>query len=169
MASDALCGLAGGEPGEAAYREAYPDADAETLFELVNSDWLFRMPSLHLAQAHAAGGGPTFLYQVSLEASAAGFGACHGIDVPLVFGVYQGLGLMLFGPEPPASAVALGDVMRSQWAAFAADGDPGWPPYAAGRRLTRIFDDPPDVVRYPQEASLHIWDQHRFDVLDLRS
>jgi para-nitrobenzyl esterase len=74
---------------------------------------------------------------------------------------------MLFGPEPPASAVALGDLMRSQWAAFAADGDPGWPPYAPGRRTTRIFDDPPDVAPYPEEASMHIWDQHRFGVLDL--
>jgi hypothetical protein len=74
---------------------------------------------------------------------------------------------MLFGPEPPASAVALGDLMRSQWAAFAAAGDPGWPPYAPGRRTTRIFDDPPDVTPYPEVASLHIWDQHRFGVLDL--
>jgi len=165
-ASDALRGLSGGEEGEAAYREAYPGADAETLFELVNSDWLFRMPTLHLAQAHAAAGGATFLYQVSFESS---LGACHAIDVPLVFGVYQGLGQLLFGPEPPASAVALGDLMRSEWAAFAADGDPGWPPYSAGRRLTRIFDDPPDVVPYPEQASMHLWDQHRFGVLDLRT
>ena len=69
-ASRALHGLAGAD-GEAAYREAYPDADAETLFELVNSDWLFRMPTLHLAQAHAAAGGRTFLYQVSYPASEA--------------------------------------------------------------------------------------------------
>jgi para-nitrobenzyl esterase len=166
-ASAALRGLAGGAAGEAAYREAYPDADAETLFELVNSDWLFRMPTLHLAQAHAAAGGRTFLYQVSYPASEAGLGACHAIDVPLVFGVYSGIGRMLFGPEPSASAVALGDLMRAQWAAFAAHGDPGWPAYAPGRRLTRIFDDPPDVVAYPQDASLHIWDQHRFGVLGL--
>jgi para-nitrobenzyl esterase len=166
-ASQALCSLAGGADGEAAYREAYPDADAETLYELVNSDWLFRMPTLHLAQAHAAAGGRTFLYQVSYPASERGLGACHAIDVPLVFGVYRGIGQMMFGPEPPASAVALGDLMRSQWAAFAADGDPGWPPYAPGRRTTRIFDDPPDVVPYPEGASLHIWDQHRFGVLDL--
>jgi para-nitrobenzyl esterase len=166
-ASQALRDLAGGQDGEAAYRAAYPDADAETLFELVNSDWLFRMPTLHLAQAHAAAGGRTFLYQVSYPASEGGLGACHGIDVPLVFGVYQGIGRMLFGPEPPASAIALGDLMRSQWAAFAANGDPGWPPYAPGRRTTRIFDDPPDVVPYPEEASLHLWDQHRFGVLDL--
>ena len=167
IAGHALRGLAGGEAGEAAYREAYPDASAETLFELVNSDWLFRMPTLHLAQAHAAAGGRTFLYQLSYPASEAGLGACHALDVPLVFGVWEGIGRMLFGPEPPASAVALGDLMRSQWAAFAASGDPGWPPYAPGRRSTRIFDDPPGVARYPQEASLHIWDQHRFGVLDL--
>lgn len=166
MARQVLHGLAGGADGEAAYREAYPDADAEALFELVNSDWLFRMPTLHLAQAHAAAGGRTFLYQVSYPASQNGLGACHVIDVPLVFGVYQGIGRMFFGPEPPAGAVALGDLMRAQWAAFAADGDPGWPPYAPGRRTTRIFDDPPDVVRYPEEASLHIWDQHRFGVLE---
>ncbi len=166
-ASQALRDLAGGQDGEAAYRAAYPDADAETLFELVNSDWLFRMPTLHLAQAHAAAGGRTFLYQVSYPASEGGLGACHGIDVPLVFGVYLGIGRMLFGPEPPASAIALGDLMRSQWAAFAANGDPGWPPYAPGRRTTRIFDDPPDVAPYPEEASLHLWDQHRFGVLDL--
>jgi para-nitrobenzyl esterase len=165
-AGRALRGLAGPD-GEEAYREAYPDADAETLFELVYSDWLFRMPTLHLAQAHAAAGGRTFLYQVSYPAPVAGLGACHAIDVPLVFGVYHGVGRMLFGPEPPASAVALGDLMRAQWAAFAADGDPGWPPYAPGRRTTRIFDDPPDVAPYPEEASLHIWDQHRFGVLDL--
>jgi para-nitrobenzyl esterase len=74
---------------------------------------------------------------------------------------------MLFGQVPAASAVTLGNLMRSQWAAFAADGDPGWPPYAPGRRLTRIFDDPPDVAPYPEQASLHIWDQHRFGTLDL--
>jgi para-nitrobenzyl esterase len=173
MASQALRALAPSGPGtaggsgEAAYRVAYPDADAETLFELVKSDWLFRMPTLHLAQAHAAAGGRTFLYEVSYPASEYGLGACHVIDVPLVFGVYAGIGQMMFGAEPPAAAVALGDLMRSQWAAFATDGDPGWPPYAPGRRITRIFDDPADVAPYPEGASLHIWDQHRFGVLDL--
>ena len=171
-ASDALRALgpadgADGAGGERAYRTAYPAADAETLYELVLSDWLFRMPSLHLAQAHASAGGRTYLYEVTYEAPAGGFGACHAIDVPLVFGVYSDLGQMLFGAEPPAGAVTLGNLMRSQWTAFAADGDPGWPQYTPGSRLTRIFDDPPAVTRYPEEASLHIWDQHRFGVLDL--
>jgi para-nitrobenzyl esterase len=170
LASDALAGLGpvGGGPtdAEGAYRAAYPDADPETLFELVHSDWLFRMPSLHLAQAHAAAGGRTFLYEFRYPAAVGGLGACHAIDVPLVFGNFEALGQMLFGPEPPAGAVALGDLMRRQWAAFAASGDPGWPPYAPGRRLTRIFDDPADVASYP-EASLHLWDQHRFGAIEL--
>jgi para-nitrobenzyl esterase len=167
LARHELAGLAPGRDGEAAYREAYPDADPETLHELVKSDWLFRMPTLHLAQAHAAAGGRTFLYELTYPASEGGFGACHAIDVPLVFGVYKGLGRMLFGPEPPASALRLGDLMRSRWAAFAADGDPGWPPYAPGRQTTQIFDDPPEVTRYPERESLHIWDQHRFGELEL--
>ena len=169
-----------GGDGEAAYRAAYPDADPDRLFELVHSDWLFRMPSLHLAQSHAAAGGRTFLYEVCYEApgaseardtpwapGAADLGACHAIDVPLVFGVDGELRQMLFGPEPPAGAVALGNVMREQWAAFAAAGDPGWPPYSFGHRTTRIFADPPDVTGYPEIASLHLWDQHRFGVIDL--
>ena len=171
LASDALAGLGpeGGGPtdAEGAYRAAYPDADPETLFELVHSDWLFRMPSLHLAQAHAAAGGRTFLYEFCYPAAVGGLGACHAIDVPLVFGNFQALGQMLFGPEPPAAAVALGDLMRRQWAAFAASGDPGWPLYAPGRRLTRIFDDPADIASYPEQASLHLWDQHRFGAIDL--
>jgi para-nitrobenzyl esterase len=166
-ASQALQILAPAGRGEPAYRAGYPDADPETLFELVHSDWLFRMPSLHLAQAHAAAGGRTFLYEVRYSASVKDLGACHAIDVPLVFGDYRAVGRMLFGPEPRAGAVAVGNQMREQWAAFAAAGDPGWPPYAPGRRTTRIFDDPPDITGYPEEASLHIWDQHRFGVLDL--
>jgi para-nitrobenzyl esterase len=164
MAGDALAGLA---PSASAYRAAYPDADPETLFELVHSDWLFRMPTLHLAQAHAAAGGRTFLYELCYPAAVADLGACHTIDVPLVFGSFTSLGQMLFGPEPSAGAVALGRAMREDWAAFAADGDPGWPAYAPGRRLTRIFGDPADVAGYPEEKSLHLWDQHRFDALDL--
>ena len=66
LASDALAGLGPSTPAgaEASYRAAYPDADPETLFELVHTDWLFRMPTLHLAQAHAASGGRTFLYEL---------------------------------------------------------------------------------------------------------
>jgi para-nitrobenzyl esterase len=152
--------------GHKAYRTAYPEADAETLYELVFSDWLFRMPTLHLAQAHAAGGGKTFLYELVFDAGP--LGACHALDIPLIFGAADDLGRFLLGPEPSAAAVALGDLMRSEWTAFAATGDPGWQPYAPGRRMTRIYDAESDVAPYPEVASMHIWDQQRLGRIDLR-
>ncbi len=61
-AATALRIFAPGTDGEQAYRSNYPHACAEDLYELVHSDAMFRMPTLHLAQAHTAAGGTAFLY-----------------------------------------------------------------------------------------------------------
>jgi para-nitrobenzyl esterase len=87
--------------------------------------------------------------------------------VPLIFGTNRELGEFLLGQKPAASAVALGNLMRAEWAAFARDGDPGWPAYAPGRRHTRLYATESLVGPYPEEPSMHIWDQRRFGVLDL--
>ena len=62
--------------------------DPEQLYEVVRSDWLSWMPSLHLARGQPAAGGRAFLYELTWPAPGAGgmLGACHGLDVPLVFG-----------------------------------------------------------------------------------
>jgi para-nitrobenzyl esterase len=152
--------------GSAGYRKAYPGADACGLFEVAFSDWLFRMPTLHLAQAHAMSGGTTYLYELAAQAPAGPFGACHALDVPLVFGDYgEGMAAMLTGAEPPAEFVALGDLMRREWLSFAACGHPGWSPYGTGHRTTRVYDLQPDVRSYPEEASMHLWERHMFDAL----
>jgi para-nitrobenzyl esterase len=154
--------------GPAAYRAAFPEADSNALYELAFSDWLFRMPTLHLAQAHAASGGRTFLYELTAQAPRDPFGACHALDVPLVFGsVGLGLGVALIGPNPPAEFVMLGDTMRREWLSFAATGDPGWPAYGTEHRTTRIYDLQPDVLSYPEETSMRLWERHRFDALGL--
>ncbi len=156
--------------GPAGYRKSYPDADAGRLYELVFSDWLFRMPTLHLAQAHAASGGKTFLYELRAEAPAGEgmFGACHALDVPMVFGAWgQGIGAFLTGEQPPADFTAVGDLMRSEWLSFAAAGDPGWPVYGTERRTTRVYDLQPDVGPYPEETSMRLWERHQFDSLGL--
>ncbi len=156
--------------GEDAYRAAYPDAEAARLYELAYSDWLFRMPSLHLADAHTTGGGTAFLYELSYAAPAGdgALGACHGLDVPLVFGSFAAsFGRMLFGGKAPPAAVDLGDLMRASWTAFAISGDPGWPAYSPACRQTQIFDIPPTVAPYPEETSRRLWVNHRFGVLDV--
>ena len=102
QADTALRTLAGPD-GARRYRESFPAAGAEELSDLVNSDWLFRMPTLHLAQAHAAAGGRTHLYELTWTAPGMGgvLGACHGLDVPLVFGNLRSGGpAMLIGESP---------------------------------------------------------------------
>ncbi len=154
--------------GPAGYRKAYPTADASGLFEVAFSDWLFRMPTLHLAQAHAMSGGTTYLYELTAQAPAGPYGACHALDVPLVFGSYgEGIGAVLTGLEPPADFVALGDLMRREWVGFAGGGRPGWSPYGTEHRTTRVYDLQPDVRSYPEEASMHLWERHMFDALRL--
>jgi len=167
-AAATLAAFAPAPDGPAGYRKAYPDADPSAMYELIFSDWLFRMPTLHLAQAHAASGGRTYLYELTAEAPAGPFGACHGLDVPLVFGTTgPGLTTLMTGANPPAAFTALGDTMRREWLEFAAAGDPGWPPYGTEHRATRVYDLQPDVVSYPEEASMHLWERHQFDVLGL--
>ncbi|WP_222867917.1 carboxylesterase/lipase family protein [Microbispora triticiradicis] len=166
----ALRMLAPGPDGTRRYREAFPAADDEELYELVNADWLFRMPSLHLADAQIAGGGQAHLYELTWPAPGLGgaLGACHGLDVPLVFGnLSSGQPAMLIGDPPSPAAEELSARFRTAWTAFAAHGDPGWPPYDAERRLTQLFDTPSTVTAYPEEASRLLWQDHAFAALPL--
>ena len=170
QAETALRVLAPGPDGARRYREAFPDAGPEELYELVNADWLFRMPTLHLAQAHAAAGGRTHLYELTWPAPGLGgaLGACHGLDIPLVFGnLSSGQPALLIGETPSAEAEALSARIRAAWTAFAADGDPGWPAYDAEQRLVQLLDTPPAVSTYPEEASRVLWQQHTFPALPL--
>lgn len=142
-------------PDPQRYRDAFRDPDE--LYEVVRSDWLFRMPSLHLARAQLAAGGRAFLYELTWPAPGAGgmFGACHGLDVPLVFGnLTAGQPAVLIG-DPTPTAHALSAQLRTAWTAFATTGDPGWPAFDTG--LTRLFDDEPAVVPYPEQLSADIW------------
>ena len=137
------------------------------------SDWLFRMPWLHLVEAQVAGGGRAHMYDLTWSAPANGgaLGACLGLDVPLTFGVYGGLGGMLTGPEPgpePSPATeALSARFRSAWTAFAATGDPGWAAYDSEQRLVQVLDSEPTVAAYPEEASRRLWERHTFAALPL--
>ncbi|WP_030296185.1 carboxylesterase/lipase family protein [Streptomyces katrae] len=170
QAASALRLFAPGPDGERRYRDAFPTAGPDELYELVHSDWLFRMPTLHLAEAQTAAGGRAHVYELTWPAPGMGgaFGACHGLDVPLVFGnLDRGQPAMLIGEAPSPEAEALSARMRAAWTSFAAHGDPGWPAYDTGRRLARLFDTRPAVTAYPEDASRLIWQHHTLPVLPL--
>jgi para-nitrobenzyl esterase len=152
--------------GDAAYRAAYPDAGPARLHELVNSDWLVRMPSLRLADAQLAGGGRAWTYELCWGPGTDG--AAHGLDGRLVFGTIDVAALRTaFGADVADEAVHLSKVMRADWLRFAATGEPGWPRYEPSVRSTRVYDAAPTVRPYPEEASRRIWAEHRFGTLDL--
>jgi para-nitrobenzyl esterase len=141
----------------------YPAAAPVALYEWVLSDWLFRMPSLHLAERAE----PTSVHLYELTWSGV-LGACHGLDVPLVFGnLDRGQPAMLIGDTPPPEALVVSAQMLSAWASYAAHGDPGWPRYDTDRRLVRCFDTEPAVVADPEERSRLIWHDHPFCALPL--
>ncbi|MBD0742741.1 carboxylesterase/lipase family protein [Streptomyces sp. CBMA152] len=170
QADSVLRTFAPGPDGARRYRDANPAACPDALYELVLSDWLFRMPSLHLATAQLTGGGGAHVYELTWPAPGMGgvLGACHGLDVPLVFGnLSSGQPAVLIGESPAPAAEELSASIRTAWTAFAAHGDPGWPAYDAERRLTQIFDTRSTVTAYPEETSRLLWEDHTFPVLSL--
>ena len=170
QAAQALQILAPGPDGDRGYRDAFPSAGPDELYELVHSDWLFRMPSLQLAEAQTAAGRRAHVYELAWPAPGLGgvFGACHGLDVPLVFGnLDRGQPAMLIGDAPSPEALALSAQMLSAWASYATHGDPGWPAYDTEQRAVQRFDTESAVVAYPEERSRRIWQHHIFPVLPL--
>ncbi|MFJ9379960.1 carboxylesterase/lipase family protein [Streptomyces sp. NPDC101455] len=160
-----------GPDGERAYRSAFPEAAPGELYERVQTDWLFNMPSLQLAEAQVAGGGRAHVYELTWSAPGAGgtLGACHGLDVPLLFGTYEAdLGNLLFmGSGVPDEARKLSARFRSSWTAFARTGEPGWPVYDLNERLVQVLDVEPEVRPSPEEISRRLWEAYEFPALRL--
>ncbi|WP_405656577.1 carboxylesterase/lipase family protein [Streptomyces sp. RK9] len=170
QAETALRIFAPGPDGPRRYRDALPDAGPDELYERVHADWLFRMPSLHLAEAHIRAGGRAHVYELTWSAPGMGgaLGACHGLDVPLVFGnLTRGQTAALLGEGPTPEAEPVSAQLRAAWTAFAAHGDPGWPAYDSERRLTRLFDTHPAVAPDPERTSRLLWQDHPFAALPL--
>jgi carboxylesterase type B len=84
-------------------------------------------------------------------------GACHGIELPFVFGNLHQPGVEVFTGSSPDRA-ELADVMQRAWLAMARRGDPGWVPYDLEERPTMRFDLPSGVVSDPEANVRLLWD-----------
>jgi para-nitrobenzyl esterase len=105
------------------------------VFSALESDRLFRVPTLRLLDAQQAAGGDTHGFQFTHEVEAFGvsLGACHVVDVPLVFGLTETPVGKLFTGGGDAAARLARRVMGT-WAGFARGERPDWPDWR-GRRL----------------------------------
>jgi para-nitrobenzyl esterase len=99
------------------------------LWVALATEFVFRLPSVRLADAHAKAAAPnvgTFCYLFTWESPAFGgiLGSCHALDIPFVFGTVHNPGVQVFagGGE---DAFALSEIMREGWAGFASTGVPG--------------------------------------------
>ncbi len=149
-----------------AYRhERTARGEATSTYELlcaIVTDWLFRVPADRLAEAQAAHNERVFHYRLDWRSPLGDgiLGACHAIDLPLVFGT-QRLARRWVGrgEEVDALAARMGDA----WVAFASSGDPStpslpWPRFEATHRRTLILDAERRVEDAPREAERRCWD-----------
>lgn len=145
------------EPALATYRTLYPNATAGELLSAVQGDWLFRLPALRLAEAHAPGDAATYMYEFAWRSPEFGgrLGACHGAEIGFVFDTLGEAYRELAGSSPPQK---LADAMHSAWIRFATGGNPGWPKYDLTRRATMRFDTSPEVIDDPQSAQRVLWE-----------
>ena len=153
-------------PGAERYRAAYASVTTEQLRETALSDWLYRMPALHLAEAADCGGARVWFCELAWGFGP--YGASHGLDTLLLFGTTDVYGeVTAAGPDAVAAADELSRLLRTEHLDFAATGDPGWTRFRAHRPLTRVYRPEPVLVGYPEERSRLLWVDQRFGVLDL--
>ncbi|MEV5887099.1 carboxylesterase family protein [Streptomyces sp. NPDC052020] len=164
-----LAGL-GLDPAEAheVYAAARPGATPGDLLSAAMTDHAYRIPALRVAEARAAHGADTFVYEFTRPSPAldGALGACHMAEVGFVFGNLAG---PLTGPGAPRR---LSDTLREAWITFARTGRPGtaggvlphWPAYAGRRSVMRLGAGDPAVSEDPAADERLLWQNLRAPV-----
>jgi para-nitrobenzyl esterase len=133
------------------------------LYWALDSDRMFSVPGVRVADAQSGVERDTWMYQVRWEAGDPRLGACHAVDLSLMFGTLDLPGMEVLSGTS-AEAHELSAQIMDAWAAFAHDGDPNhdglpdWPRYDAQRRATMVFDAPCDVVDAPLAEERRAWE-----------
>jgi para-nitrobenzyl esterase len=142
----------------AAYQAARPDASDLDVFSAVETDRVFRIPAVRLAEVQSENGAPTYMYLFAWRSPAMDgrLGACHALELPFVFDTLDAPGIpFLAGNAPPPE---LAKRMNAAWASFAATGDPGWPRYDTAMRTTKVFDVDDHLEDDPSGDERRLWD-----------
>ncbi len=149
------------------YRRARPAARPADLLFAIETDRVFRIPAIRVAEARAAYAGDTFMYRFDWESPALGgaLGACHAVDIPFVFGALGAPGAAFFAGSGP-DAERLCARSMDAWIAFARSGDPSHPelpggrlpPYDLERRSTLVLGRECGVELDPGSAERRAWE-----------
>jgi para-nitrobenzyl esterase len=141
-------------------------ADRETGHRLIVdllTDSVFLIPTLRLADAHAAGGAPVWVYLFTWKTPVFGglLGATHALELPFVWDeIEDPLWQAFVGAHAPDALVS---AMQEAWVAFAMTGDPNtpdavtWPRFDTTKRPTLMFDEEISVVDDPSMTVRELW------------
>ena len=147
----------------ASYERARTSAGASItppeLFSAIETDRVFRMPGVRLAEIHGRSERRAYNYLFTWRSPAmrGALGSCHALELGFVFGTNHLAGMRRFAGEGPA-AEKLAIEMQDAWFAFARDGNPGWPGYTEARRATMLFGETSSVAEAPFEEERRAWD-----------
>lgn len=142
----------------AVYRANRPDASPGDVLAAVITDWFFRIPAIRVAEARTtAGRAPTWAYRFDHPDPDGnhGFGACHAVEIPFVFGTIARDDTRPLLGAAPSQAVA--DTAHATWASFIKTGTPGWAPYTLDTRTTGLLSDKVDAVSDPASDERLVW------------
>ncbi len=137
------------------------------LWVAIATEFVFRLPSVRFADAHAAAAAPgvgTYCYLFTWESPAFGgyLGSCHALEIPFVFGTVHNPAIQGFcGGD--ADAFSLSEAIRQGWTTFARTGFPeAWPRWDPARRPTTVLGPWPGseglchTVERPRDEELEI-------------
>jgi len=151
------------------YEKARASRGASTtpveLFSALETDRVFRIPAVRLAEVHAQRRGRIYNYIFTWPSPAAGgmLGSCHALELGFVFGTNHIPGMPQFAGTGPV-VERLATEMQDAWLAFARTGDPSsssigaWPQYDAARRATMIFGEKSIAQDAPYDGERRAWD-----------
>jgi para-nitrobenzyl esterase len=145
----------------AAYRASRPHAQPGEVFSAIMTDWMFHIPTVRLAEAHAPHPGGTYLYEFAWSSPAydGKLGACHGLELGFVFDTLDTPGLTgpngMVGDNPPGE---LARRLHQTWITFATTGNPGWTSYTTPQRLVMHIDTTWEMLTDPLPNERQAWE-----------
>ena len=136
------------------------------LFTAIETDRVFRVPGIRLAQAQRRHDSRVYSYLFTWPSPAMGgvLGSCHALELGFVFGTNHIPGMAAFAGTGPA-AEKLATQMQDAWLAFARSGDPGcesigeWQAYDDARRATMVLGANTKLEDAPRDEERRAWDQ----------
>ncbi|HUY28359.1 MAG TPA: carboxylesterase/lipase family protein [Candidatus Binataceae bacterium] len=139
-------------------------ATPQELFSAIETDRVFRMPAVRLAETHGRRNGRIFNYLFTWKSPAMGgmLGSCHALELGFVFGTNHIAGMPPFAGSGPA-AEKLAAQMQDAWIAFARTGNPAcesigdWRVYDEQRRATMVFGAATKSTDAPLDAERQAW------------